>query len=83
MDALIGKPYSNAAGELIDATPIVIGEEMPNNEYTSTPTPPIVAVTDGGDLEAIRIEKQRRDAEALRLASLSEAEKSLMQQRIE
>ena len=91
MDALIGKPYySNAAGAVLDPntgleapTDAFIPQEMPTNEYTTAIPPIAVAVTEAGDLQNITIEKERRDAEALRLANLSEVEKAQRLQRIE
>lgn len=96
MDALIGKPfYSNAAGAVIDPNtgleavstePTFRPEQLPDTtevfKDTPIPAPTAVAVQPTDDMEAIRIETERRKAEALRLANLSEAEKAERERRI-
>lgn len=91
MDSLIGKPlYYNSAGPLLDPntgleapTTVFRAEEVPTNEYTSAPIPPIAVVTaEGGDLEN-SIMEERKKAEALRLANLTEAEKAERERRIQ
>lgn len=91
MDALIGKPYFNAAGEILDPntglavdTPI-FATEMPRRDeaIAPLPTPPLSGLTDEEqDLERIKLENARREAEALRIANLSEAEKAERLRRI-
>jgi hypothetical protein len=97
MDALIGKPfYSNAAGAVIDPNtgleavstePTFRPEQLPDTtevfKDTPIPAPTPVAVEPNDDLEAIRIETERKKAEALRLANLTEAEKAERERRIQ